>query len=181
MYASDSLGGQTLQGLGGRGFDVFRCLRLLAFGVTMDGPVGHMWYTFLDQNIMPKEPTSNKAVVLKMLADQLLWAPFFSCIFFAFTNTLAVRLSLLSSQSHLFLERTLVEQIVDMHVLMPGTSGSNYPCHSEQIVPYDAGQLCCLAYRASDQLQIHPLSAAHLVHQLYSGMPSFLNKCRSAK
>lgn len=80
-----------MQGLSGRGFDVFRCLRLLAFGVTMDGPVGHVWYTFLDKNVMPKEPTSNKAVVLKMLADQVLWAPFFSCVFFAFTNTLAVR------------------------------------------------------------------------------------------
>ncbi|CAL8465020.1 g4555 [Coccomyxa elongata] len=83
------IGDLLAQGLSGRGFDVFRCLRLLAFGVTMDGPVGHLWYTFLDQNIMPKEPTSNKAVVLKMLVDQLLWAPFFSCIFFAFTNTLA--------------------------------------------------------------------------------------------
>ncbi|KAK9917307.1 hypothetical protein WJX75_002997 [Coccomyxa subellipsoidea] len=83
------IGDLLAQGLSGRGFDVFRCLRLLAFGVTMDGPVGHVWYTFLDKNIMPKEPTSNKAVVLKMLADQLLWAPFFSCVFFAFTNTLA--------------------------------------------------------------------------------------------
>lgn len=56
----------------------------------MDGPVGHFWYTFLDKNVYPQEPTSNRAVVLKMLLDQIVWAPFFSCIFFAFTNTLAV-------------------------------------------------------------------------------------------
>ena len=59
--------------------------------MTLDGPVGHVWYTLLDGNVFPKEPTSNRAVVCKMLLDQLLWAPFFSCVFFVFTNVLAVR------------------------------------------------------------------------------------------
>ncbi len=63
----------------------------VAFGVTLDGPIGHVWYTLLDGNVFPKEPTSNRAVVCKMLLDQLLWAPFFSCVFFVFTNVLAVR------------------------------------------------------------------------------------------
>ena len=63
----------------------------VAFGVTLDGPVGHVWYTLLDRKVFPNEPTSNRAVVCKMLADQLLWAPFFSCVFFVFTNVLAVR------------------------------------------------------------------------------------------
>lgn len=57
---------------------------------------GHVWYTTLDKNVLPNEPTSNKAVVAKMLVDQLIWAPFFSCCFFLFTNTLAVGASCLS-------------------------------------------------------------------------------------
>ena len=62
----------------------------VAFGVTLDGPIGHVWYTFLDGKVFPNEPRSNRAVVCKMLLDQLLWAPFFSCVFFVFTNVLAV-------------------------------------------------------------------------------------------
>lgn len=38
----------------------------------------------------PDKPKSNKAVVAKMLADQVLWAPFFSCVFFAVIKTLEV-------------------------------------------------------------------------------------------
>ena len=51
---------------------------------------GHVWYNFLDAMVMPKHPKSNKAVVLKMLADQVLWAPFFSCVFFTFIYALQV-------------------------------------------------------------------------------------------
>ena len=40
----------------------------------------------------PDKPKSNKAVVAKMLADQVLWAPFFSCVFFAVIKTLEVSL-----------------------------------------------------------------------------------------
>ena len=67
--------------------------------MTLDGPVGHVWYTLLDGNVFPKEPTSNRAVVCKMLLDQLLWAPFFSCVFFVFTNVLAVRCRILCLRS----------------------------------------------------------------------------------
>jgi protein Mpv17 len=49
-----------------------------------------VWYNILDKNVMPEDPTCNKAVVLKMLLDQLVWAPFFSCIFFTFLHTLEV-------------------------------------------------------------------------------------------
>ena len=51
---------------------------------------GHLWYTFLDGKVYPEDPKSNKAVILKMLCDQLLWAPFFSCVFFAVIKTLEV-------------------------------------------------------------------------------------------
>ena len=53
---------------------------------------GHLWYTFLDSKVMPDNPKSNKAVVLKMMADQFLWAPFFSCVFFAVINVLQASL-----------------------------------------------------------------------------------------
>lgn len=36
--------------------------------------------------MFPKDPTSTKAVVAKTALDQLLWAPAFSCVFFAFVN-----------------------------------------------------------------------------------------------
>jgi protein Mpv17 len=52
---------------------------------------GHVWYTTLDRNVMPEDPKSNQAVVSKMLLDQLVWAPAFSCVFFAFINILDVR------------------------------------------------------------------------------------------
>ena len=39
---------------------------------------------------MPKNPKSNRAVVLKMLCDQVVWAPFFSCVFFTFIYMLQV-------------------------------------------------------------------------------------------
>ncbi|KAK9803863.1 hypothetical protein WJX73_010251 [Symbiochloris irregularis] len=57
----------------------------------MDGPVGHVWYSLLDKWVMPHRPKSNKAVVLKMLADQVLWAPIFSCVFFVFVYLLQGR------------------------------------------------------------------------------------------
>lgn len=37
---------------------------------------------------MPDDPTSTKAVLAKTALDQLLWAPAFSCVFFAFINVL---------------------------------------------------------------------------------------------
>ena len=45
----------------------------------------------LDRNVFPEDPRSNKAVVVKMLLDQLLWAPVFSCVFFTFIHMLQVR------------------------------------------------------------------------------------------
>jgi len=65
-------------------YNLLRTLRMTLFGILMDGPVGHLWYATLDKNVFPEAPKSNKAVVSKMLLDQLAWAPFFSCIFFGF-------------------------------------------------------------------------------------------------
>ena len=57
---------------------------------------GHLWYTLLDKNVYPKRPKSNRAVVVKMLLDQLAWAPVFSCVFFTFMCCLEVSRPLVS-------------------------------------------------------------------------------------
>jgi len=72
----------------GADYDVYRTLRMTFFGILMDGPIGHCWYLTLDRNVMPETPTVPKAVIIKTLLDQLVWAPFFSCVFFTFNQTL---------------------------------------------------------------------------------------------
>ena len=69
-------------------FNVFRCLRLGTYGFVLDGPLGHQWYKLLDANLWPKESQSNKAVLAKTAADQLIWAPIMTCVFFAVLKTL---------------------------------------------------------------------------------------------
>lgn len=69
-------------------FNVFRCLRLGTYGFALDGPLGHQWYKLLDANLWPKESQSNKAVLAKTAADQLIWAPVMTCVFFAVLKTL---------------------------------------------------------------------------------------------
>ena len=53
---------------------------------------GHWWYTTLDKTVAPDNPKSNRAVVLKTALDQLVWAPFFTCVFFTFMCCLEVSL-----------------------------------------------------------------------------------------
>ena len=42
----------------------------------------------LDKTVFPKEPASLKAVLAKTAADQLIWAPVMTCVFFAVLKTL---------------------------------------------------------------------------------------------
>jgi len=83
-----ALGDICAQHLCGGVYDPLRTARLTAFGVFMDGPVGHCWYTLLDNNVMPDNPKSVKAIITKMALDQVVWAPVFSCVFFTFIRTL---------------------------------------------------------------------------------------------
>ena len=41
--------------------------------------------------MLPEDPRRNNAVAAKMLLDQLLWAPVFSCVFFTFIHLLQAR------------------------------------------------------------------------------------------
>lgn len=82
------IGDLCAQAILGAKYDVLRTLRLTSFGVLMDGPIGHCWYLFLDKNVFPQAPKTTKAIITKTALDQLIWAPFFSCVFFAFNQLL---------------------------------------------------------------------------------------------
>ena len=58
------------------------------YGLTLDGPLGHLWYKVLDKYVEPDNPRGNKAVLLKTAADQIIWAPVMTCVFFAVLKSL---------------------------------------------------------------------------------------------
>lgn len=82
------IGDICAQSICGIVYDPMRTARLTLFGIVMDGPVGHWWYMLLDKHVMPDDPKSVKAIISKMVLDQLIWAPMFSCVFFTFVRTL---------------------------------------------------------------------------------------------
>ena len=46
------------------------------------------WYKVLDKNVMPNKSTSTAAVLLKTAADQVIWAPIMTVVFFAVLKSL---------------------------------------------------------------------------------------------
>eukprot|EP00210_Caulerpa_lentillifera_P002820 g2694.t1 len=82
------LGDIFAQLVSGGDFEAVRTFRMVLFGVLMDGPIGHVWYSNIDRLVMPSEPTAPKAVFIKTCLDQLAWAPFFNCVFIAFIDIL---------------------------------------------------------------------------------------------
>lgn len=54
--------------------DILRVVRLAAYGLLIDGPIGSMWYDVLEQYVFPKEPVSTKAVLAKTALDQVIYA-----------------------------------------------------------------------------------------------------------
>eukprot|EP00871_Galdieria_phlegrea_P002121 jgi/Galph1/290/GphlegSOOS_G5129.1 len=68
----------------GERWDVLRTVRFASFGLFVHGPVSHFWYQFLDRSIVAGAPKSGKAVAAKTMMDQLLWAPVFTSVFFAY-------------------------------------------------------------------------------------------------
>lgn len=67
-----------------------RVARLGAYGVLLDGPVGHIWYKWLDGTVDKtfENPKGTAAVAIKTSADQLIWAPVMTAVFFAFLKLL---------------------------------------------------------------------------------------------
>ena len=82
------IGDLLAQRLTGGPFSILRCLRLGTYGLALDGPLGHLWYQVLDKTVWPNDSQSNKAVLAKTAADQLIWAPIMTCVFFAVLKTL---------------------------------------------------------------------------------------------
>lgn len=68
----------------GRRWDVLRTMRFSSFGLVVHGPLSHVWYQFLDKHIVATAPKSFRAIVAKTCMDQLVWAPVFTSVFFAY-------------------------------------------------------------------------------------------------
>lgn len=68
--------------------DVLRVLRLGAYGLCLDGPLGSMWYDWLEANVNPTNPTSTSSVLIKTALDQVVYASFGTALFFATITTL---------------------------------------------------------------------------------------------
>mmetsp|Transcript_32092 Transcript_32092/g.30591 ORF Transcript_32092/g.30591 Transcript_32092/m.30591 type:complete len:222 (+) Transcript_32092:203-868(+) len=67
--------------------DFNRASKTGILGVMMNGIVLHHWYNILDR-LFGSSMIDTKGVVLKMMADQLIFAPFAISIFFAFASTI---------------------------------------------------------------------------------------------
>jgi hypothetical protein len=83
--AGDVLSQKLLQE--GTDVDFGRAIKTGMLGVFMNGVVLHHWYNTLDR-VFGKSMSSAKGVVLKMAADQLIYAPFSITVFFGFASSL---------------------------------------------------------------------------------------------
>lgn len=82
--AGGMLGDGLAQLASGEPFDVARNMRMASYGLLIGGPSGHMWHKFLDATLMPHAPKSTRAVLSKLAADQLAFAPLANVALFAF-------------------------------------------------------------------------------------------------
>jgi len=82
--AGGMLGDGLAQVASGEPFDIARNMRMASYGLLIGGPSGHAWHKFLDATVLPLAPKSTRAVLSKLAADQLLFAPLANVAFFAF-------------------------------------------------------------------------------------------------
>lgn len=68
-------------------FLVSRTLTLAAYGFFIDAVAGHHFYEWLDKNIEPGRAKTSKAVGKKIAIDQLIYAPIFTCVLYAYLST----------------------------------------------------------------------------------------------
>lgn len=78
-------------------FDVARCLRFAAYGFFISAPANHHWHRFLDSSIGAQRPTGPTSLLLKLAADQLLFAPTFTVVFYAWMGVLQGRPDLVAA------------------------------------------------------------------------------------
>lgn len=72
-------------------FDLARCLRFAAYGFFISAPANHHWHKLLDSSIGTAHPTAPTSLLLKLAADQLLFAPTFTIVFYAWMMMLQGR------------------------------------------------------------------------------------------
>ncbi|GMH40368.1 hypothetical protein BSKO_08272 [Bryopsis sp. KO-2023] len=65
-----------------------RTLRFAAFGFVLHGPGLYAFYTNLDKFVFPNDRFSTKTVITKVVIDQCVWAPSFTCVFYAFMKAM---------------------------------------------------------------------------------------------
>ncbi|KAK9806843.1 hypothetical protein WJX72_004676 [[Myrmecia] bisecta] len=95
--------------------NVFRTLRLGCYGVTLDGPLGHFWYKLLDRYVYPNDQKCTAAVLIKTAADQLVWAPVMTCVFFAVLKSLEGHPELIMDT----IQDKLLKTLIANYVLWP--------------------------------------------------------------
>lgn len=116
------LGDIMAQKIEGRPFNPLRCLRLGGYGLTIDGPIGHMWYKLLDRFVYPNDPQCTAAVLAKTAADQIIWAPVMTCVYFAFLRAMEGHPELIAST----IQAKLVQTVVANYVLWPAAHFINF-------------------------------------------------------
>eukprot|EP00891_Asterochloris_glomerata_P008929 jgi/Astpho2/8929/Aster-02611 len=116
------IGDILAQQISGTSFNPVRCLRLGAYGLFLDGPIGHQWYRLLDATVYPKDPQGTKAVLTKTALDQLVWAPVMTCIFFAVLKTLEGHPELILQT----IQDKLVRTVVANYILWPAAHLVNF-------------------------------------------------------
>ena len=65
-----------------------RCARAPAAPACVLSLLCGRWYKVLDRTVLPDKPRSNAAVLIKTAADQLVWAPIMTVVFFAVLKSL---------------------------------------------------------------------------------------------
>ncbi|KAK9827625.1 hypothetical protein WJX81_000286 [Elliptochloris bilobata] len=83
-FVGGMLGDGLAQIVSGEPFDLARNMRMASYGLLIGGPSGHVWHRFLDAAVLPHAPKSTRAVLAKLAADQLAFAPLANLALFAF-------------------------------------------------------------------------------------------------
>eukprot|EP00527_Entomoneis_sp_CCMP2396_P008239 CAMPEP_0198142578 /NCGR_PEP_ID=MMETSP1443-20131203/5335_1 /TAXON_ID=186043 /ORGANISM="Entomoneis sp., Strain CCMP2396" /LENGTH=220 /DNA_ID=CAMNT_0043805625 /DNA_START=105 /DNA_END=764 /DNA_ORIENTATION=+ len=70
------------------GIDIARCARFAIFGLTLQAPWNHFYYSLLDGAIPPTEEPFTSTNLVKVMIDQFVQAPIFTVLIFAFLGIL---------------------------------------------------------------------------------------------
>ncbi|KAJ3326641.1 Protein required for ethanol metabolism [Blyttiomyces sp. JEL0837] len=123
--AGDIMAQQVVEVKGFENHDFSRTARLAAFGGFIAGPSVALWYPFLQRTINIK--SAPQALVARVAADQLIFAPTFIGIFFAYNgimegksiNEVKEKLSQRTNQQLESLARGATREFCDSAIIIP--------------------------------------------------------------